>query len=88
MRRKRAMAPREQRVMVPGQKAVSPLAQTEAGRRMGALAPTRATMPPLEWTPGLAQQEQVRTRIAAANAGVLPVIRWAIPAAMAAAGAG
>src|SRR6266568_3555083 len=63
MRRKQATAPREQQATVPGQKAVSLLARTQAGRRTGALALTTAATPPLEWIPGLGQKEQVRARL-------------------------
>src|SRR5436190_19611481 len=63
MRQKQATAPREQRATAPGQKAVSLLAQTQAGRRTAALALTRAATPPLEWIPGLGQKEQVRGRV-------------------------
>src|SRR5262249_11502301 len=61
--RKQAMPPREQRATVPGQKAVSVLARKGPIRRMGALALTRAAMPPLGWIPELAQREQARGRL-------------------------
>src|SRR5882762_8226296 len=63
MRRKQATAPREQRPTVLGQKAESLFAQTQAGRRTGALALTRGATPPLEWIPGLGQKEQGRGRL-------------------------
>src|SRR5215471_1301225 len=62
-RRKQAMAPREQRATVPGQTAVFLLARKGPIRWMGALALTRAAMPPLEWIPELAQRKQVRARL-------------------------
>jgi hypothetical protein len=49
-----------QKAVIPVQKALSLLASTVRVQSMEALAPTKAAKPPLQWTPGLAQQKRLR----------------------------
>src|SRR5205823_1599391 len=58
VRRKRAMAPLEQRTTVPRRKAVTLVARPPPVRWTEALALTKAATPPLEWIPALVHQEQ------------------------------